>query len=571
MNEEIIEKARTMTAVLPYSKEAIEFMISRGFDTPAKIRNFLEFNPAMLRSMPLMNDAGRFIARVLEAVNNKEHIVVYGDYDCDGVMGTAIAIKVLRMLGAECDYFINNRVTEGFGMNTAGMQKLHGVYPDAKLIITVDNGIASAEGIAWAAERGIDTVVSDHHVLPETASLPKCPVVDEWRTDEYEADRECMCGAELIRRLMIETVKSAGRYDELKDELDKLVSLSGCATIADSVPMTAANHYIASEGLKHINAYDYPCWKAAREIMISGSGKLDSSSIGFYFGPMINAASRMTGEAGLAVEFALADSDKEAETYAMLLKKLNEQRRSATAKYTAEAESEIAASGRANDHFLIAQGNGDIPAGIAGLVCSSVVSNHHVPAVCLSPSDDPDIMKGSGRSAGGFDLKAALDKCAPLLVTYGGHKEACGLTIRKENIEMFRNIMDVFAETYCRNTDMEEHIDFYIEPADLSMKMINEFTHILAPFGTGFEAPAWSLTGELKSQAGETYHTVGKNTVKFTLKRDGAETDCIWFGGKPRTDKMRSSGIMQAKGTPSINSFNGHDSIQFIVRDAECL
>lgn len=563
------ENAMSLSKELPLSVPIIEYLLDHGYDTKEKIERFMNFQSSYLRDVYSMKDTEKFVKRVVKAIKNKEVITIYGDYDGDGVMATTIIVRTLRWLGMDPNFFISNRFTEGYGLSVKGMNRLIDTYPDTQLIITVDNGIAAIEGIEYAKEKGIDVVVSDHHIAKPDGSLPKCPVVCEKRLDEDKELIEEFCGAELARRLMNAVVDKMGLSDDLYHKMFSLYAFSGFATITDIVPMNASNHFVTKTGLSKIKDEEYVCWAALREI--SEIENFDYQTIGFRYGPMINAAARITGDATIPVKLCITDDIEEARKLARELKSLNEQRQELSKNAVTIAMSEIKEKNMENNDFILVYGKdgNTYDEGIAGLVASDIVNNYGCASVCLCPTtEDPTIYKGSGRSIGTFNIKEALDKCSDLLVGYGGHAMACGLTVKQENIQELLQRMNELAKGI-KDTVDDIVIDYVLDGNSISAKLINDYDQYLAPFGPGFEEPVYAIVGYLKE--------VGDNSLYLTMKEKHIKTkincggtnpiDLLWFNGRHRFEGMNPSNgdAVACIGKPHNNLFNGKITTQFWV------
>lgn len=563
------EKAKTLSHELPLSVPIIEYLLDHGYDTKEKIERFMNFQSSYLRDVYTMKDADKFIKRLVKAVKNKENITVYGDYDGDGVMATTIIVRTLRWLGLNPNFFISNRFTEGYGLSVKGMNRLIDTYPETQLVVTVDNGIAAIEGIAYAKEKGIEVIVSDHHIAKPDGSLPKCPVVCEKRLDENKEIIEEFCGAELARRLMNALVDKLGLSEEMYHKMFSLYAFSGFATITDIVPMNASNHFVTKTGLNKIKDEEYVCWAALREI--SEVKNFDYQTIGFRYGPMINAAARITGDATIPVKLCITDNIDEARKLAQELKLLNEQRQELSKVASKTAIKEIKENSLENNDFILVYGNDDVTydEGIAGLVASDIVNNYGCAAVCLCPTtEDPNIYKGSGRSVGTFNIKEALDKCSDLLVGYGGHAMACGLTVKKENILPLMEKMNGLAKGI-KDTVDDILIDYVLDGNLISAKLINDYDQYLAPFGPGFEEPVYAIVGYLKEiNESSLYLTMKEKHIKTKINCGGNNPiDLLWFNGRHRFEEMNPSNgdAVACIGKPHNNLFNGRISTQFWV------
>lgn len=541
-----------------------EYLCDHGYTSKEKINNFINFNENNLKNITEMKDVKPFILRLANAVINHEKVVIYGDYDSDGICATTIFIKTLRLLGEDPSYFISNRFTEGYGLSIKGMQRLLAQYPDTKLIVTCDNGIVAFEGVDYAKSKGVDVIISDHHIASPDGRLPDCPVVCEKRRDENTSQLEGFCGAELARRLCILLTQVLRKYEPLKDELKSLYAFAGFATITDVIELNSSNHFIAKKGLEEINNYkkDTPCFAALKEVL-SINSNIDEVSIGYHLGPMINAAGRITGDASLPVELFISNDIVKAKKLALELRKLNEIRQEKSFEQQQLAKKEYDQFHMENDTFIILKGiDGEsYDEGIAGLIASYIVENYKKPCICLAKTENDDIYKGSARSIEGFNIKVALDNCSQFLEGYGGHSMAAGLSVKKSNInQLHEHLNDLSKNT--ENLIEYIDVDYFESINNFDFGMIDEYRRYLAPFGVGFEKPTYATSGLFDQNK----YIMKDKHVKTKLKDGNEAIDLLWFNSINKLERIRPEGkLIFATGLPSINEFNGTTSIQFIV------
>ena len=541
-----------------------EYLCDHGYTSKEKINNFINFNENNLKNITEMKDVKPFILRLAKAVINHEKIVIYGDYDSDGICATTIFIKTLRLMGEDPSYFISNRFTEGYGLSIKGMQRLLAQYPDTKLIVTCDNGIVAFEGVDYAKSKGVDVIISDHHIASPDGRLPDCPVVCEKRRDENTSQLEGFCGAELARRLCILLTQVLRKYEPLKDELESLYAFAGFATITDVIELNSSNHFIAKKGLEEINNYkkDTPCFAALKEVL-SINSNIDEVSIGYHLGPMINAAGRITGDASLPVELFISNDIVKAKKLALELRKLNEIRQEKSFEQQQLAKKEYDQFHMENDTFIILKGiDGEsYDEGIAGLIASYIVENYKKPCICLAKTENDDIYKGSARSIEGFNIKVALDNCSQFLEGYGGHSMAAGLSVKKSNInQLHEHLNDLSKNT--ENLIEYIDVDYFESINNFDFGMIDEYRRYLAPFGVGFEKPTYATSGQFDQNK----YIMKDKHVKTKLKDGNKAIDLLWFNSVNKLERIRPEGkLIFATGLPSINEFNGTTSIQFIV------
>ena len=526
-----------------------DFLKSRGFASRKELDEYLNFDLKDLRRN--YKDIDKVVSRIEEAVKNDENIVIYGDYDCDGICATAIIKMALRNIGKDVNFFINDRFIEGYGMNEKGVRHLLELYPDTDLIITVDNGIAAQAGIATALATGIDVVCTDHHLQKGDIIVP---TVDEWRNDEDENAREASCGAEIARRVMLSLYEKMGIDTEY---VQSLIEFSSIATVADVVRFTPANRAIVKRGLELLNDSKFPILRLIKQEM--NIYIIDEQTLGFKYGPLMNALSRVTGSPDKMVE--ILTSPKNTFETLMLVREAvatNEMRKDMTQENYARAREEI----NEDDECIILAGEYD--PGIAGIVCSSVVEDYYKPCICLFQSGD--VLKGSARTYMDFHMKNALDRCADLLETYGGHAGAAGLSLKRENLEAFRERMcKLVKESGILEKVPEIHIDYVCTVSNMFDDNVCKLLD-LAPFGEGFDAPKIVYTGTYKGLQFTPKDQPPKN-VKFIFKDKTGEVETVWWKAYNRWMELDPAprASLQVMGRPEINYFMGKERRQLVL------
>ena len=539
--------------IFPDNDPIQNYLERHGLPTKEEQDKFLNFNESQLRTK--YKDLNKVVLALKKAIKNQKNIVVYGDYDCDGITATSIIILALRNIDVEVKYFINDRFNEGYGMNVKGVKRLLELYPDTNFIITCDNGIAAKEGIEYALSKGIEVVCTDHHLQKDELIVP---TVDEWRNDECEELRETSCGAEIARRVMLALYKGLKKDT---DYIHELIALSGIATVCDVVKFTPANHYIVKECLNLLNK-DKQTIKVLSLIKdLMKLEEIDEDTLGYKIGPMMNAMSRVNGSPNEMVEI-LTTKTNSLEVYAMIKEAIaiNEERKELSDKDYEKAKAEI----NEKDACIILAGN--YHPGIAGLVCSSVVEDYFKPCICLCESGD--ILKGSARSYMTFHLKNALDKCADLLEAYGGHAGAAGITLKKENLEAFKERMNsLVEESGVLDKIPEIKIDYVCSVNNLFDSTVQEFMQ-LAPFGEGFERPKIVYAGELNQVR---FIPAGENPkhVSFDLKKDGSGVKAVWWNAVDRWDNygFNNKDSVRVLGYPHISCYNNTYYRKLYVND----
>ncbi|HYG96761.1 MAG TPA: single-stranded-DNA-specific exonuclease RecJ, partial [Solirubrobacterales bacterium] len=427
-------EARVLAEELGLSEPVAVTLVRRGYRTPAQARAFLAADeshpPSAFEGMDLV------VERVRAAIEGGRRITVHGDFDVDGVCATTLMVSTLRELGGECDWFIPNRIDDGYGLSAENVRRL--AQRGTSLLLTVDCGITSVEEVALAQELGMEVVVTDHHQTAER--LPGCPILHP-EVSGYPF--ESLCGTAVAWKLAC----------ALRGEADADLDLVALATVADVVPLVGENRSLVRRGLAEVRRAERPGMRALLEAAKCDPERLDEGDLGFRLAPRINAAGRLY-RADAGVELFLTEDANRAETIAEELSRANSERRATEREVDAAAEAarrELPERLR-EAHGLVLAGR-DWHPGVVGIVASRLVERHHRPVVVISLGED-GAGRGSGRSIPGFDLLAGLEACGELLERFGGHRAAAGLEIRAENVEAFR---EAFAE----------HAASVLEPADL--------------------------------------------------------------------------------------------------------
>ena len=460
-------EARALREELGLSEPVAVTLVRRGYRTPEQARAFLAADeshpPSAFEKMDLV------VERVRAAIASGRRITVHGDFDVDGVCATAVMVRTLRGLGAEVDWFIPDRVADGYGLSGENVRRL--AERGTGLLLTVDCGITCASEVALARELGMDAIVTDHHQPKE--ELPNCLVLHPEISD-YPF--KSLCGTAVAWKLAC-----ALRGQEAMEDLD-LVAL---ATVADVVPLVGENRSLVRRGLAEIRRARRPGIRALLEASKCDPQRLDEGDLGFRLAPRINAAGRLY-RADAGVELFLTEDQERAATIAEELSRANSERRATEREVDAAAET---ARRELPDELREARGlvlaGRDWHPGVVGIVASRLVERRHRPVVVIS-LDEAGEGRGSGRSIPGFDLLAALEACAEHLEGFGGHRAAAGLTIKAENLEAFQAAFAAHANEVLAPEDLlrTEKVDAIAGGVGLGLELAEELKQ-LAPFGMG--------------------------------------------------------------------------------------
>ena len=561
---------------------ANQFLSARGYDTPEKAEAFLNFPGPALRMPEDLIGGSELVSRLADAVRNGLVITVYGDYDADGIMAVSIFSAALtRLIPGRIHTFINNRFEDGYAMTSASVQRMLGQFPDTQVILTCDNGISSGEAIAYAMEQGIQVLVTDHH--EQALPVPEgCPVLDEKSFAQKEADAasgdepDLCCGAEMARRVCVSLYRLLGIEEENASLLDSLYAFSAFATITDAVPMNAPNHYVARRGLSLIRKGD-GFWGLLQEESGLAGRPVDGETVGFKYGPMINAAGRVTGSAAYPLHAILLYFRGKLPACREAIRKLisfNEVRKDMCVHDDGIALRAIERRSMEEDPFIFLYDD-RFSEGINGLTAAHLVEKFRVPCAVLAPTKkDPDIYKGSARSVEPFDLFKALSS-HPEKIRSGGHPMAAGLSVHKHDLEEVRRLLIEDASAFTFEAPPVKPADVTFSPDELSAEVaaqLAEAIELLMPFGPGFEKPRIALVPgacrlfALRGRDGSDRH------AKFLLdarSRDGLSIEAIWWNHLEEARALENSKEeLIFFGTPEVNQFNGSTRIQFIIQEA---
>ena len=524
----------------------------RGLDDAVHLREFLgEGEP--LSDPFLLKDMDKAAARITRAVDNMEKIAVYGDYDADGVTSTAMLYSYLETRGADVIFYIPQREGEGYGMNIGAVEYLK--EQGVSLIVTVDNGISSVQEVARANELGIDVVVTDHHrpqeILPDAVA-----VVDAYRPDDTSPYKH-FSGVGIAFKLLMALEDGAG---DVEDLLEAYSDLAAIGTIGDIVPLTGENRTLIRAGLERLSQSDRPGVQALLENAGIAGKALTSTNVAFTLVPRINATGRM-GAPERAVRLLISGYEEEAEVLSEEICADNEERRRVEAEIAEAAFADIEAKGYMKDRVVVVDGE-NWHHGVIGIVASRVTERCGKPCMIISRGETE--AKGSGRSIEGFSLFEAICACGDLLIKFGGHPMAAGITLKPENIEAFRKRINQYAaEHFPQMPTQTVTLDCKLNPAALSVSMAQSLTQ-LEPFGNGNPQPVFGL---FNMELSNVTPVGGGGHLRLTLEKNGAVITAMRFNTKPEAlpyhigDKIDLAVQLEAR------EFRGQPSLTVIVRD----
>lgn len=498
----------------------------------------------------LMPDMEIIVDRVLQAIEQKEKIMIYGDYDADGITSITVLKSFLEERGLEVASYIPNRLDEGYGLNKTALKK---IYDDGyRLIITVDCGISGIDEVDYANSLGMEVLITDHHEPAET--LPKAvAVVDAKRKDNKYSFNQ-LAGVGVVFKLIQAISIKLGLEEK---EYLKYLDIVCIGTISDIVPLVDENRVIAKLGLKLIAQTRNIGLKALLEVI--GFKNIDSTTISFGVAPRINACGRM-GDEQVALDLFLEKDYDKAKELAIKLNEYNIERQTIEKSIFDEATEKIEKNEK--DKACIIVGSEGWHHGIIGIVASKVTEMYFKPSIliCFEGNDG----KGSGRSIPGFDLHDALTECSDYLEKFGGHSMAVGVTVSRDKFELFKNKF----EEYAKSHDVDKIIPVINIDSELSLKNIDidsvKSLQKLEPYGEANKMPVFMIRN-LKINSIRAL-SEGKH-LKLTLKDDGYMINAIGFNMGNLSNEYLIDDKVDVIGNLDINSFNGNDSIQLILKD----
>jgi single-stranded-DNA-specific exonuclease len=536
-------------------------LINRGITNTQDGKKFL--SPALnhLYNPFLMKDMGKGVERIICALQKKEHIFIYGDYDADGITACALLIDFLRSLGIRSSYYIPHRLTEGYGLNSDAVKKM--AAQGATLLICVDCGISNHEEIQLASHLGMDTIVVDHHQVPPLPS-PAYAILDPLQPEcpfPFKGLAGVGVAFHLVVALRSRLRDSAFWVDSAEPNLLRYLDLVALGTIADVVPLVDINRVLVTYGLRQLVESLRPGIIALKEISGIGKSEISTGDVAFRLAPRLNAGGRVAnGQTG--VKLLLTDEYAQARTIAIELDHANRERQGIEERIYREAKEVIERDGFGNRKSLVLNSD-NWHVGVIGIVASRLAEEFYRPAILIALEGDAG--KGSARSIIGFHLYEALQECEEHLLTFGGHKYAAGLKISRDKIEAFR---DVFEEAVKRRLGDPASTPTIVIDAEADLGEITpEFLRYLSlfpPYGAANPRPIFSTKEKLPIRD---IRILAKDTLKFTLSEKQRTYEVIGFGMGALGQQLPSE--VRIAFHPKMNDWQGVQRLQLELRDVE--
>jgi len=534
-----------------------KILLNRNISTFEEIEEFLDPDFKYFERAENYKDLQKGCDRILEAIDKKEQILIYGDYDVDGITSISQFVVLLSKAGANVDYYVPERESEGYGISSDFVEGLRNNDIKADLLITVDCGISEVEKISKINSFNKEVIVLDHHQCND--EIPPAFAVINPKQNDCPSKNKQLCAAGLSFKFL----KHLNSYLKIENIEDVLLELACLGTIADIVELVGDNRIIASNGLKKINDTKIIGLKKLIEVSGISNKTIESYHIGFIIAPRINAAGRMDS-AKKAIRLMLTQNENEAELLALELENLNILRKETEGEIFEEAVKKIESDFLYKKNIIVVYG-ANWHEGVLGIVASKLTEKYEKPCIVISVKDG--LGKGSARSIGSVDIFEAFKSADTHLMKYGGHKLAAGLTILEKNISIFANELNNYiGNIICSESDFKEiESDALLKVSDVNFGLYYEISRF-EPFGAGNPKPVLAL----ENAALKNIRKVGKNGnhISFVLSDDGKDLPVIGFGKINILEKILARPSTYAVSL-SLNEYNGKKNIQLVLQNVE--
>ncbi|NLI13072.1 MAG: single-stranded-DNA-specific exonuclease RecJ [Peptococcaceae bacterium] len=548
--------SRILARQLGVSQVVAQLLINRGIHTTEQGRLFLSSDLASLHQPFLFRDMDKAVNRIISAVNAGEKILVYGDYDADGLTATALLVKVFKELGRDVSYYVPNRLVEGYGVHLEVLRKAR--EAGTSLAITVDCGISALAEARWSGENGLDLIITDHHEPP--AEVPQAFALLNPKIPGCEYPFKELAGVGVALKLAQALLEAAGRGSVA---WQRYLDLACLGTVADIVPLHGENRILVKHGLQVLARTKSP----GLEALMSSSGikkeDLGPREVGFGLAPRLNAAGRI-GSPDLALKLLLTDNTEEAWELACVLNKGNQERQRIESAVLGEALGLLEERPDMGQSRIITLASENWHPGVIGIVASRLTERFYRPVFLLSLEGDEG--KGSARSIPGFNIHQALSYCQKHLLDFGGHEMAAGFAIKRSNIESFYEELKIYAEKVLGDRKLMPllDVDGFIDITQVSEELVNEIIK-LSPYG---HANPYPLLACRKATLVES-RGVGKGAahLKLRLRTDAADLDGIGFNLGAYAEVLAAAESVDIAFVPGMNEYNGRRSVQIEVKD----
>ena len=536
------------------SPEISQILKNRGIDNEKDAEIFMNPSLDYLRDPFLMKDMKKAVERIKKAIENNESIYIYGDYDVDGVSSTSVLYLYFKSIDYPVKYYIPNRLEEGYGINEEAIRKIH--EDKCNLIITVDCGITSVKEVDLANELGIDVIVTDHHECQSEIPNAYAIVNPKQEDCNYPFDMLCGCG------VAFKMIQALTDKEEFKTSMYNYLEIVTLATICDIVPLVDENRIIVKNGLKLMKEGKNLGLRELIKVCGIETNKIGSSHIGYSVGPRINASGRL-GYSYLGVQLFTTDSQEEAKEIANILEAKNIERQMIESKMYKEAEEVISSDeGYKNDKVLVIAHEG-WQHGVIGIVASKLTEKYYKPTILLTIEDEE--ATGSARSIKGFSIFEALESCKDLMNKFGGHDQAAGLSLDRNNIKELKERINKIADYNLKKEDLIENIkvEYELEEHSANLNLVDDL-HKLEPFGMNNPSPRFIMRDLLLTNV----YKMGKNKQHLKIIVENEKSyECVGFNMAYLADNFNIGDKIDILFQVDENNFNNEKKVQFLLKD----
>ncbi|OGW75597.1 MAG: single-stranded-DNA-specific exonuclease RecJ [Omnitrophica bacterium RBG_13_46_9] len=546
----------TLANSLKISPIVAQLLLNRGIEDERAAYDFLYGELDSCYDPHLLKDMDKSVARIRRAIREKEHIFLYGDYDVDGITAVGLLSRVFAYLKANVTTYIPNRLEEGYGLNSEAVRLAH--RKKVSLILTVDCGISAHKEIELANSLNIDVIVTDHHEIKE-GSLPKAYSIINPLREGCGYPFKHLTGVGLAYKLAQALLE--GSPFALEEHLD-LVALG---TVSDLAVQKGENRILTKNGLKKLSSTKKAGIKALIEVSGLEGKDINCGHIGYILGPRINAMGRV-GSPEVALRLLLTDDADEARRLAETLNRENRNRQKIESQVLGEAMEKIKREINFKDLRVIVLSSPNWHVGVIGIVASRITDKFYRPTIMIAL--EGNIGRGSGRSIDGFHMFDTINSCRELLLDFGGHEGACGLSIEKGNIDRFRDKINKLAKEQIRDEDLcpTLNIDVEVSLSDLTERLVEEL-ELLAPFGPENPRPIFSSSNVyLKNEP----KRITRGGLKMWVTDNRITCEAITFRAEGMSMPYKGS-MVDLVYSPSINTWQGLSSLQLDLRDLKVI
>jgi single-stranded-DNA-specific exonuclease len=506
----------------------------------------------------LLKDMDKAVERIKKAINEREKITIFGDYDVDGVVSTTLMLKFFKKLDVPVEYIIPSRQDDGYGLKPAGIEKARKL--GTRLLITVDNGITSVEAVEKANAAGIDVVIFDHHI--QEGELPAAVAVVDPNRKDSSYPFKGLCGAGVVYKLFHAIGPALFNEESFKHFMLMHLDLVALATIADVVPLKDENYSLVKFGLKSLNQTLRPGIVELKRVSGLLGKEITTTAVGYYMAPRLNVAGRLR-EADIALKLLISETRDEASNLANQLNSLNTERQKLQENYIEQAISIVESSGiKENLAYIISGENWD--PGLIGIVSGRLKDKYNRPVIAFSRDNDGNYV-GSGRSTDSFHLTDALSRFSEMFVTYGGHHKAAGLTLAEENFTTFTDLFVAFANSKMSESELMStlRIDSVVAAEQLNTSLVRLINDI-GPFGEENPEPVLLLQ---KARMKEIFMLSQGKHIKMIVRSANRDLECVWWRGGDLKNSISFDDYFDIAFKPSINLWKGSENLQLVVED----